>query len=182
MTGQNRFGTTTIKSWKGSSEGQTCIFISHRKLDRDAALVIANHLKNLNVDIYIDEYDRLLSAATTVGDTAKIVEYIENGILTSTHLLGIVSPNTKGSWWVPFEIGSARQKNLSIAYLLLDNVDYLPEYLQITKQIKDQFELKDWIINEIGGTTIALKSADPSRLAIPRLPRIRSKSPTFLKS
>jgi len=30
------------------------------------------------------------------------------GLTNCTHLLALISPKTKDSWWVPFEVGSAR--------------------------------------------------------------------------
>lgn len=196
MAGRNVFedivqDITTGKSWtesrlkERSQEKSSCVFISHRKSDTDAAKAIALYLKYQGVDIYFDEYDRLLSAAVAAGETKLVVQYIQMGISFSTHLLGVISPDTKGSWWVPFEIGLAwqRDKELSVAYLLLDNVDHLPEYLQITKNIKDRYELRNWVKKEFDREILLeRKSAEQLNLPnIPRLPLARHASPTFVK-
>jgi hypothetical protein len=43
--------------------------------------------------------------------------------------MAVVSTNTKGSWWVPWEIGIATEKDYPIATYAGDNIT-LPEYLK----------------------------------------------------
>lgn len=176
MAGRNRFhyNDTVLKSLSESRE--ICVFISHRTLDDDAALAIAHYIVNrLNIDVYIDDDDRPLRTAVAAQNYEEIVRYIEKGIFTSTHLLAVLSSRTIESWWVPFEIGSARQKRLSIAYLLLEDVTYIPEYLLITTRLKDHFELNSWISNNLDSNIIRLKAYHP--LQVPRLPQIRLTEP-----
>jgi len=157
------------------------VFISHRKVDTEAAKAIGKYLTDvIEVDIYLDEYDYQLLSAVASGEDDKIVGYIEQGISISTHMLGIISPSTKGSWWVPFEIGAARQRSIKFAHVLLNNVDDLPSYLRISKLIKDQQEFKAWLQSE---TIVRLNETKSiGQLNIPGLPIIRSTPPQFRKS
>lgn len=45
-----------------------------------------------------------------------------------THLLALVTDNTKGSWWVPFEVGVARRAPRAIS-TFTNLLRGLPEYL-----------------------------------------------------
>lgn len=46
-----------------------------------------------------------------------------------TQLMAVVSTNTKGSWWVPWEIGMATEKDYPIATYAGDST-VLPQYLK----------------------------------------------------
>ena len=57
-----------------------------------------------------------------------------------TQLLAVVSENTKSSWWVPWEIGIATEKDFPIATFAGDNT-MLPEYLRKWPYLKTQNDL-----------------------------------------
>jgi hypothetical protein len=153
-----------------------CVFISHRSKNQDAASEIGDYLTSvLGVDIYIDSADDELARAVAAGDHAGIVRYIEKGIAVSTHLLGIIGTHSRGSWWVPFEIGAGRQRKLNIAYVLLDSVDDLPSYLRIAELIKDRIELGLWA-KSLRRDLLEKSFVAPN---ITRLPRMRFAEPTF---
>ena len=54
--------------------------------------------------------------------------------------MAVVSEKTKQSWWVPWEIGVATEKDYPIATFAGDNTE-LPEYLKKWPYLKDQFGL-----------------------------------------
>jgi len=181
MAGVNRYKESRTTSYKSLSRSVCCVFISHRKSDVEVAKAVGRFLTDVvNVDIYLDENDRPLLAAVASGDDQKIVEYIEKGIASSTHLLGIISESTRGSWWVPYEIGAARQNGLAIAHMLLENVDEVPSYLRISKLIKDWRELIGWTQN-LKGRHVNLSESYTykSRMPIPGLPITRTKEVTY---
>ncbi len=137
----------------------TCVFLSHRSSDKDIAYRVALAFDYCGVDYYLDAADDQLQAATAAGDAARVVGAIERGIERSTHLLGIITPKTRGSWWVPYEIGYSRATEKSsgasllpadgpyqrTAYLVLPGVTDLPEYIQISTILPDQTSLLQWI-------------------------------------
>ncbi len=100
------------------------VFISHRTADDGTAQSIGNYLyTNFNIRCYLDHFDP--EARTTKDITNLIV----NRIRDCTHLMAVITNSTVGSWWVPFEIGVARQSNRRITSFDASSLQ-LPEFLQ----------------------------------------------------
>jgi hypothetical protein len=159
-----------------SSFAGPCVFISHRKIDLAAAKGIAQFLQiDVGVNIYFDANDASLGVAAASGDDRRIVECLERGIEVSTHLIGVLSSATRDSWWVPFEIGSARRKGAKIGYALLEGVDNLPSYLRISRLIASEKELRDWAL-ELRSFSLWAKRASGLPPNISGLSRERSSS------
>ena len=103
------------------------VFISHRTADDQLARQVAFRLKNVHgIECYIDDIDAL---TTRTRGTAAISSLIVQRLNACTNLLAIVTPNTGGSWWVPFEIGVARQAPRVITSFTNLGDSSLPEYL-----------------------------------------------------
>jgi len=103
------------------------VFISHRTADDGIARQVAYRLEyRHNITVYIDDIDQELRRAQ---GTSAITDLLVQRVNACTNLLAIVTRNTEGSWWVPFEIGVARQSPRAIATMtnLIDAS--LPEYL-----------------------------------------------------
>lgn len=88
-----------------SSSNKPCVFLSHKREDKQHCKLIASYLSNVGIDYYLDENDNLLQTASTLGDGKAITECIKNGIKESTHMMVVVSESTYQSQWVPFEVG-----------------------------------------------------------------------------
>lgn len=111
---------------------EKCVFISHKKEDELAAIDIGKFLMEVvGVNIYLDILDASLQTATQKENDTLIVESIKKGLECSTHLLCLISDNTRLSWWVPYEIGIADNKNLNIASLKLKDINDIPSFLKI---------------------------------------------------
>jgi hypothetical protein len=125
------------------------IFISHRAADKPYARRIADYFENIGLHYYFDERDEVLQAAVATGGSgaAAIVAAIDHGLAHSTHLLAVLSRRTMGSWWVPFEIGSARGTGKDLRHLLLPSIaaEMVPEYLQVYPQLWSAADLFAWI-------------------------------------
>ena len=127
------------------------IFISHRTSDKKLATAVANLLENLSVHYWFDIYDedtQRAAALGLVGDQA-LVHAIERGIQHSTQVLGLLSANTRGSWWVPYEIGFSRSLNRPISFLVLSDIrsmNDLPEYVRLAANYWSVDELVRWIM------------------------------------
>lgn len=113
------------------------VFISYRHTDRNTATAIARKLSINNIEYYLDVVDE------ESRNTDDITEVITKNIKQSTHLIAVISINTPGSWWVPFEIGQATIANRRICSYATrfdtQNLsmmsqrhitNYLPEYLR----------------------------------------------------
>lgn len=70
------------------------------------------------------------------NDPIIITKSIELGILLSTNLMTIISEKTKDSWWVPYEVGFVKSKEINLSTLKLKDVIYIPSLLQITNILK----------------------------------------------
>ena len=111
---------------------EKCVFISHKKEDEQAAIDIGNFLMEVvGVNIYLDIWDEDLQAATKTENDRLVVDSIKEGLECSTHLLCLISDKTRLSWWVPYEIGIADNKNISIASLKLKSINDIPSFLKI---------------------------------------------------
>ena len=118
------------------------IFISHKKEDETKALKIHSYLEQKGVDSYIDVLDPNISYENV---TERIIEQLRN----ATHLIVVFSEHTKGSMWVPFELGVAYERNNGIGiYLWPDNAYsfiQLPEYLDEFPIMETQDDLDKYI-------------------------------------
>lgn len=125
------------------------VFISHRSTDKPIARVIATLLSSLEVSYWLDEEDRDLRNAASLGmnGDSALVHAIERGIRHSNNLLGLLSPRTIGSWWVPYEIGYSRSQQATCSFLAIQpsaaKLD-VPEYARITPVYWSVDELARW--------------------------------------
>jgi hypothetical protein len=115
------------------------IFISHKKEDSIPAGYICNELRKLNVNAYLDimEGDLLLEGE-------KLTNHIKEKLNSCTDLLVVMSDKTKESWWVPFEIGMAAQKDFPIVSYLINNVK-LPDYLSYWPTLRKTTDLWKYV-------------------------------------
>ena len=111
------------------------VFISHKNLVRDIALRVQNVLKEKQVEAYLDLLD---DSITGKGET--LTKHIKQKLNECTDILVVMSENTKSSWWVPFEIGMAAQKDLPTVSYLQSGVS-LPDYLSYWPRLKNESDL-----------------------------------------
>ena len=118
------------------SVSETCVFISHKYEDLKAAQKVAGYIMAYGIDVYLDDRDFKLKKAIDQHNSRGIVSCIETGINSSTHILVLVTENTRKSWWVPYETGYAKKGTKGIASLLLKEADEFPDYLKIETTLK----------------------------------------------
>lgn len=135
MSGRNRLYERLQKSFG------PCLFISHASYYNDVARAVGQYIQHtIGIDIYLALNDHELALAVEQDDHKAIVSHIEDGIRQSTHLLTLIGEHTKHSWWVPFELGTARATNKQIGTLILSEVEYVPSFLRIATLIIDDYE------------------------------------------
>lgn len=148
-----------LESTDSEIENRPCVFLSHKREDKDSCKRIAEYLKNAGIDYYLDEEDSALQDASTVGDPIKITESIKKGIRESTHMLVVISEKTYKSLWVPFEIGYGHasivdqengqpdERRIKLSVLTLKDIaeKTLPDYLQVGYLIKGTKSLNEYI-------------------------------------
>lgn len=99
------------------------VFISHQQADSPAATRVAQRLKAHQIDTYLDVIDPTIN-----GTGEALATYVRTQLGRCTQLLAVVSSSTRLSWWVPWEIGIATEKDFPLATYLSDAS--LPEYLR----------------------------------------------------
>jgi hypothetical protein len=109
-----------------------CVFLSYKGDDAQSVRAIAEYLEEGGINVYLDVDDPGLQDAVRRGDDAAIARFIDLGIASSTHMMAIVSENTKSSWWVSYEVGYSKRNGNQIATLRLKDVIGLPSFLKIT--------------------------------------------------
>ena len=120
------------------------VFISHRTQDDDLARKVCYHLySHHDIKCYIDDFDK---ATEEARETNRITALILERLEYCTHLLALVTKNTKGSWWVPFEVGVARRAPRVIStFTNLYDWD-LPEYLKEWPILRSNDALDEYAI------------------------------------
>lgn len=90
--------------------------------DLPAALAVSEHLRLEGLTTRLEAID------TTADDTCTISALIRRSLCGCTHLITLVSSNTRATWWVPFALGAACAANRRVTTFQLacpDQPDYL---------------------------------------------------------
>jgi hypothetical protein len=112
------------------------VFVSHQKADSDLAASVAARLWTAHqIDCYLDLIDPALNQ-----NGEDLADHVRKQLGTCHQLLAVVSPATKASWWVPWEIGVATEKNFPLATYAGGSAE-LPEYLRKWPYLRNQAEL-----------------------------------------
>lgn len=102
------------------------VFISHRTADNAIAQQVAARLtQHHGIKCYLDDIDQRLKSVTQQEVTRILVDMVNK----CTNLLAVITSNTEGSWWVPFEIGVAKQAPRVICSMTNQSDSALPGYL-----------------------------------------------------
>ncbi|WP_417526369.1 toll/interleukin-1 receptor domain-containing protein [Marinomonas shanghaiensis] len=113
------------------------VFISHQKQDSEKAIWVQNYLKtNHGIECYLDVIDLDFEKGEEIAD------YVRKELDKCSHFLVVMSSATKNSWWVPWEIGVATEKDYPLASYG-DNVA-LPEFLMKWPYLRSSFDLKKY--------------------------------------
>ena len=115
------------------------IFISHKKEDEYTAFGIQQVLENMGIEAYLDILDDTIS-----DNVEKLTKHIRKKLRECSDVIVVLSDNTKRSWWVPFEIGMATEKDMPIANYLT-SYEKLPEYLEYWPRLKNQQDVKKYV-------------------------------------
>lgn len=115
------------------------VFISHKNEDSQLAGAIAAHLRRGGINVYLDVIDTQLSR--TGPDLA---DYIRAQLEQCTQLLAVISERTQASWWVPWEIGVAAEKERFLASFV-SNAATVPEFLRKWPYLRTEADLDIYI-------------------------------------
>lgn len=169
-------GGQNFRSARSYGANNALVFVSHRQADAQAAWAIARALIDIaDVDVFLAAFNPALSAS---GNPEHVTGVIDFGLNACTHLLAVVSDNTRGSWWVPYEVGVARNRPVRCGLTLLERVKDLPEYLQTVDTVQDVDGLIRWAKTALPHVR-SYKNVRPFDYTIPGLPQYRREGVTF---
>ena len=119
-------------------------FISHKGEDITIAERLGDEIYQCGLAPYLDRWDPQVD-----GDSPALEEYLRDVIRETPSILAVVTENTPTSWWVPFEIGVARETDSVVAtFLWVDPRNgrriRLPSYLQTWPILASTEELGNW--------------------------------------
>jgi hypothetical protein len=113
-------------------------FISHKYEDTASAVSIKNRLEIYHqIECYLDAIDENSKNGPDLAD------YLKGKLRDCNNLIVAVSSNTKSSWWVPWEIGVASEREYPHATFSIQNTD-LPSYLKKWPYLKDMNDLDQY--------------------------------------
>lgn len=139
------------------------VFISHKREDSAVASDVLSILKKNDVEAYLDllDYPNELKGQ-------ELTDHIKGRLNSCTDLLVVISERTKESWWVPFEIGMASQKDFPIVNYLKRGI-LLPDYLSYWPRLKDENDLTKYIriSNKVNKEIILEKAMGKVEFATP---------------
>lgn len=115
------------------------VFISHKQEDEKQAAEVAAYLVANRLEVYLDSIDRQLNKSGP-----DLADYIRAQMESCTQLLAVITPATKASWWVPWEIGVATEKERFLASFVSPSAS-IPEYLQKWPYLRNRADLDKYI-------------------------------------
>jgi hypothetical protein len=118
-----------------SAKKMAKIFISHQSRDSVLATSLATRLKvNHGLECYLDVIDPGIKRGE------DLAAHIQAELTKCTQLLAVVSEATRTSWWVPWEIGVATEKDYPLA-TYSSGTELPPEYLRKWPYLRTMGEL-----------------------------------------
>lgn len=115
------------------------VFVSHYNEDSASAQQIASWIRDFGMTAFLDIDDLNLPKK----DDVAMADYIKDVINASHGLVVVTSNKTVNSWWVPYEIGVADQRDLVLATYILDKVN-LPSYLGKWPMLSNKENVECW--------------------------------------
>ncbi|HUQ10762.1 MAG TPA: toll/interleukin-1 receptor domain-containing protein [Steroidobacteraceae bacterium] len=151
---RHRAGTRTRRMHVGLD--RPCVFISHRKDDVDQAERIAWLTCQAGFDYWLDIYDPGLAgypglATATEAEARAVALTIEIALLNCTQVIAVMTPNTPGSAWVPYEYGRVKDPvpdSPQAACWLAPGVKLFPEYLYLGARLRTEGDISQWLADE----------------------------------
>ncbi len=132
-----------------------CVFISHRRADWQRAEDIAKLVDSKGRDYWLDIHDPTLQWAskqfTGAAAAVLLAAIIELALLNSTHVIALHTTNSRGSVWIPYELGRAKARKIyssqSAGWFDRPSVspDKCGEYVYLGHQTFSDQDILDWL-------------------------------------
>jgi len=135
-----------------------CVFISHRRKDVKKAVDVAKEATRLGFDYWLDIHDPTVAAVnrstnlTVPQKGLAVAMIIEMGLINSSHLVAVMTNNTKGSEWVPYEYGRVKDDALlsrHTAAWITTTPPIVPSYMHLGQTHMAWAALQAWLKGEM---------------------------------
>ena len=103
--------------------------VSHALEDQATAGRIGSLCSELGIDCFLDERGDWLAQGLHPGPEDR------------THLIVILSAATEGTWWVPFQLGRAVEREMPILFYREDPESGVPSFVQDARSVCGMEEL-----------------------------------------
>ena len=138
---QRMSGTVLMKAFVPHTE-KSEVFLSYQHSDQGTALQLAADLDRLGRYVFIDVHDD-----TLVPGDRDLDDALTTAIANADTMVVVVSDETQGSWWVPWEIGvSTPSRKPRAMYRPLVSRP-LPAYLQKLERLQDYVTTNRWVVD-----------------------------------
>lgn len=133
------------------------VFVSYRHTDRPYALRAAWLANQSGFNFWLDVLDPALAALGNSGLTgpaaaAATALIIEMGLLNSSHVLAVMTNNTTGTMWVPYEYGRVKEApptSIQASAWLDRGLSYTPEYLELGVKHFTEGDIRCWLASQM---------------------------------
>lgn len=133
-------GTVLMKAYTTHTEVSD-VFVSYRHTDKATAWELAHYLDRRGRRVYIDVHDSKLAPGEDDLEDALV-----SAIHNSNTMVIVVSDETQGSWWVPWEIGVSTPFRRPKALYKPRAHRALPTYLEKLPRLQDSTEADSWVV------------------------------------
>lgn len=135
------------------------VFISYRSLDAEKAEALADCVKSVGADCYLDQRDPSLESIGVGARErrAPVVKSIRVGLQGADTLVAVITRFARGSWWVPAEIAIALEMHKEVVAIC--ETDVRPPDFVVHHLILDGQHVRRWL-TELGRLPV-----DEKRLA-----------------
>jgi hypothetical protein len=116
------------------------VFVSHKREDGEQAVAVADYLRANGLAVYLDVIDTQLAKSGP-----DLADYIREQLERCTQLLAVISARTQASWWVPWEIGVATEKERFLASYVSGPAT-IPEFLIKWPYLRTRGDLDTYIV------------------------------------
>ena len=116
------------------------MFVSYRHTDKATAWKLAYDLDRRGRRVFMDVHDNTLVPGQEDLDNA-LVTAIDN----ARTMIIIISDETQGSWWVPWEIGVSTPSGKPRTMYKPQTHGPLPTYLEKLKRLQNSTEANSWV-------------------------------------
>jgi hypothetical protein len=143
---------TPVPVWR-----QCRVFVSHRRSDVKLAERIAWLATQAGYGYWLDVHDPVLSYMGTQGQAIPspirdvlIAAIIEIGLLNASHVIAVMSAQSAGSKWIPYEFGRAKDRRMhspNAASWIHPGVTLADcgEYVQLAEITSTENEILGWL-------------------------------------